>query len=565
LGYMLHKACYIKTVLSFMFLLIGVLAQSQKNWEGIVYWNYTNINLFNYELLNGQEPRLNFTNKNSHVFVNSTGAWFAGDSIVAYIYPNRKKSSFGGVMRPKGKFVRPDFLDTSFLSNTFPFLSRQRITIRINNQIIIDNALLDQLLAGERIIHKYLQSAKIRDQSLLILRCKLQNHDSVIITTSDLQSGAFLDEYRFYKTDPYPCIIASYDLSEKEQFSQLMRKRDSLQLNSDGNRSLGNSIIVSAIHNDLLLLLKRFTNADTLRIQYRLLRSDNKNDTAWKITENEIPVIQFNNMAKGKKYILQLRYNLTPYIIKEYEINVDIYWWQVGYIQVLIAFIAGILLTGTGWSIYKRRKEKQLVSKEEKRKQLELQLNSVRAQLNPHFIFNAMGTLQTLINRVEIEKANIYLGRVSKLMRSALENSTKLLWGLDDELEYLGNYLEIESLRFNFRYIIEVGEDLPVHEVEIPAMLIQPIVENAIKHGLAGAKNGDLLISIKKDLHDMIVCIKDNGPGFKDHVHHRRFGLHLTFERIKLLNQILPARQIRFDINSLPGPTQCIFKFENWL
>jgi hypothetical protein len=562
---MLHKACYIKTVLSLMALLIGMLARGQKNWEGIVYWNYTNINLFNYELLSGQEPRLNFANKNTHFFVNSTSLWFAGDSIVAYIYPNRKKSSFGGVMRPRGKFIKPDFLDTSFLSNTFPLLARQRITIRINNQVIIDNAVLDHLLAGEIFIHKNLQSVKISDQSLLILRCKLQNRDSVIITTNDLHSGAFLDEYRFYKIDPYPCIITSYDLSEKEQFSQLMQERDSLQLNSDGNQSLGNSITVSPIHNDLLLLLKRFTNADTLRIQYRLLRSDSKNDTAWKITENEIPVIQFNNMAKGEKYILQLRYNLTPYRIKEYEIKVGIYWWQVGYVQVLIAFIAGILLTGTAWSFYKRRKDRQLVSKEEKRKRLELQLNSVRAQLNPHFIFNAMGTLQTLINRVEIEKANIYLGRVSKLMRSSLENSTKLLWGLDDELEYLSNYLEIEFLRFNFRYVIEVEEDFPVHEVEIPAMFIQPIVENAIKHGLSGMKDGELLISIKKEFHDMIISIKDNGAGFKDHVHHGRFGLHLTFERIKLLNQVLHSRQISFDIKSLPGDTQCIFKFENWL
>lgn len=562
---MFHRAYYIKSVLSIVLLPIGLLAQSQKNWEGIVYWNYTNINLFNYDLLNSQEPRLNFKNKNTRFFVNSTSAWFAGDSIVAFIYPNRKQSSFGGLMRPRGKFVRPDFLDTSFLSNTFPLLSHQRITIRINNQVIIENAVLDQLLAGETIIHKYLQSVKIRDQGFLILRCKLQNRDSVIITTNELHSGAFLDEYRFYKIDPYPSIIASYDLSEKEQFSQLMRMRDSLQLNSGGNQSLGNSITVSPIHNDLLLLLKRFSNADTLRIQYRLLRSDNKNDSAWKTTENEIPVIQFNNMEKGEKYILQLRYNLTPYRIKEYEIKVGIFWWQVGYVQVLIAFIAGILLSGTGWILYKRRKDKQLVSKEEKRKQLELQLNSVRAQLNPHFIFNAMGTLQTLINRVEIEKANIYLGRVSKLMRSSLENSTKLLAGLDDELEYLRNYLEIESLRFNFRYIIEVEEDFPVHEVEIPAMFIQPIVENAIKHGLSGVKNGELVISVKKEFRDMIISIKDNGPGFKDHVHQGRFGLHLTFERIKLLNQVLHARQISLDIKSLQGDTQCKFKFENWL
>lgn len=528
---------------------MGIPAQSQKVWESLVYWNHTNINLFNYDVLYDKD-----------ILPGGTATWVAGDSIVAFIYPGYSGNE--GLKVSNVKFPTADFQDSAFSS---PLISNHRISIEIDNEVILDKVAMDQLLSGEIIINKYLQTVKFMNRLFLALRCSLKSHDSITITTTNLTNGALLCEYKIYKADPYPRIIAAYDLSEKEQFTQLMQKRDSLQINSEDSLAVGNFITVSPFHNDLLLLLKRFEETDTLRVQYRLLSPRTEHDTSWKTIENEIPVIQFNNMTKGQKYTLQLRYNLTPHVIKEYRIKVDIYWWQITYVQILIAFIAGVVLTGTGWSIYKRRKEKQLLSKEEKRKQLELQMTSVRAQLNPHFIFNAMGTLQFLINHLEIEKANSYLGRVSILMRSALESSTKIMWSLDEELEYIRNYLEIESLRFEFRYTIEVEMNLSAHEVEMPAIFMQPIVENAIKHGLAVVNKGILEISVKKANNTMVICIKDNGPGFKTPENRGRFGLQLTFERIKLLNQILQDRRILFDIESLPGNTQCILQFENWL
>jgi hypothetical protein len=562
---MLQKGIYIKAFICLLPITTSLRVYCQKNWESIIYWNNTNINLFNYDILNREIPRVHLTRNNISSPTHTAFANFAGDTVIAYIYPNRSHASYGGVRESKEKF-NPVFKDTEFLSNTYPVLFHQVITIKINERTILSDADMDEILNSDSSINQYLQTIKLRDKGFLVLRCRLLNRDSIIISTKDKLTGRSLDEYKFYKTDPYPHIIASYDLSEKEQFGQLMQKRDSLQMQSANSElRFPDSIKVSPVHNDMLLLLKRFPESDTLRIEYRLLKASNVKDSAWNITENEIPVIQFNNLDKGEKYTLQLRYNLTPYAVKEYMIMVGIYWWQVAYMQVLIAFIAGILLTAIAWSIYKRRKEKQLALKEDKRKQLELQLNAVKAQLNPHFIFNALGTLQSLVNRIEIEKANIYLGRVSQLMRSTLENSTKFMTGLDEEISYLRNYLEIESLRFDFKYRIEVEENLAVQDIEIPSMFIQPIVENAIKHGLPAAQEGCLCITIKKEQHNLIILVKDNGMGFRGDVQQGRYGLNLTNERIRLLNQVLSPKQIGFSIESLPGSTTCIFKFENWI
>jgi hypothetical protein len=393
----------------------------------------------------------------------------------------------------------------------------------------------------------------------------LGSNDSLIITSKDKFTGKLLDKYIFQKIDSKPSIIGTYDLSKKDQFSRLMRNRDSLQLSDKGGYYLDKDINISPIHNDLLILLKRFPGADSLRIEYRLLRGDTNVKESWNITENEIPILQFNNLERGENYILQLRYNLTPNIVNEYKINVGIFWWQILYVQLLGAFIAGILLTGIGWSIYKGNKERQLLIKEEKRKKLELELSSIRAQLNPHFIFNALGTLQSLINKVEIERANIYLSRVSILIRYALENSIKAMASLEDEFEYLRNYLEIESFRYKFNYKFEIDEDFPLKDIEIPSMLIQPIVENAIKHGLSKIENGNLIISVIKDYNNICITIYDDGPGFDGNRRGGGFGLRLTKERIVLHNSMLEKEQIKFDIYSSSAGTKCVFKFENWL
>lgn len=175
----------------------------------------------------------------------------------------------------------------------------------------------------------------------------------------------------------------------------------------------------------------------------------------------------------------------------------------------------------------------------------EMQLKSIRSQMNPHFLFNALSAIQNLINKGDNEKANHYLTEFSQLMRLTLDKSEKGIVPLSDEIESIKKYLEIERLRFSFEYKILRDPNLNIEEAEIPAMLIQPFVENAIIHGL-NEKNGEkhLSLEFKIDEKGLLCVITDNGIGIgkaksrKNADFNRdKYGLKLAEDRIRLINE----------------------------
>ena len=117
-------------------------------------------------------------------------------------------------------------------------------------------------------------------------------------------------------------------------------------------------------------------------------------------------------------------------------------------------------------------------------------MKALRAQMNPHFMFNSLNAIQQMVLNNENENAFRYLDTYSKLTRKILENSEQKWISLQDEIKFLNLYLEIESLRFQhaFSYEIKTDENISVHEDKVPAMIIQPIVENAIRHGLSAQR-----------------------------------------------------------------------------
>ena len=139
---------------------------------------------------------------------------------------------------------------------------------------------------------------------------------------------------------------------------------------------------------------------------------------------------------------------------------------------------------------YFRTKEKQ--KKERNRRRIrELELRAIRSQMNPHFIFNALSSIQNLINRSASQEANEYLIDFSRLLRKVLATSEKKLVPLSDEIEQLQLYLKLEQLRFPFSYSLTVDKNIEPDAIEIPGMLIQPFVENAVKHGIAPRGTGE--------------------------------------------------------------------------
>lgn len=168
-------------------------------------------------------------------------------------------------------------------------------------------------------------------------------------------------------------------------------------------------------------------------------------------------------------------------------------------------------------------------------------LNSVRAQLNPHFMFNALTSIQNLMHKNDQEAANKYLAKFATLTRNVLNTSENQLIPLDEELKMLEDYLQMEQLRFDFNYCINVDDSINSSNVEVPAMLLQPLVENGIKHGISAKGNiGKIEITIDKKQQDLIMIVEDNGKGFdvKSISERTGYGIKLSEERISLLNEI---------------------------
>jgi LytS/YehU family sensor histidine kinase len=166
---------------------------------------------------------------------------------------------------------------------------------------------------------------------------------------------------------------------------------------------------------------------------------------------------------------------------------------------------------------------------------------ALRAQVNPHFIFNAMNSVLELITDQQYKKASDYLLHFSVLMRRILENSRKEEVVLEQEIDLLNRYMQMERLRFRKEIDcrIEIGPGIDAQQLLVPSMLIQPYVENAFKHGLRhrNDENGRIEIRVVRVQDTVKVTISDNGPGIADAVPKRKkssLGMLINEERIKL-------------------------------
>jgi len=183
------------------------------------------------------------------------------------------------------------------------------------------------------------------------------------------------------------------------------------------------------------------------------------------------------------------------------------------------------------------------------RKNKKIALQSLRREMNPHFIFNSLNSVNLFIAENNEIEANKYLSSYSKLMRAVMENSNNDFIPLGTEMELLGDYLSLECLRFKdkFKYVIIVDENLDMESILIPNMLIQPQLENAVWHGLRYKEEAGILsLTVNRQEDTLCVTVDDNGIGLKrsrelktghqQSLHSR--GQTNTFERIALLNHL---------------------------
>lgn len=212
----------------------------------------------------------------------------------------------------------------------------------------------------------------------------------------------------------------------------------------------------------------------------------------------------------------------------------------------------------------KKRNKKKLAENEQQKNTAKLQLSSIRSQLNPHFLFNALSGIQNLMNKNEAENANKYLSKFARLTRNVLDN--KELISLAQEKTLLDDYLQMEQLRFGFKYEINTSANLDLENIEIPSMLLQPFVENSVKHGIAQkADDGKIIIVFNKKVNDLVLTVTDNGNGFNTTKKYNGLGLALSQNRITLLNGVYKENRFNLAIQSNSNGTKISLTLTDWL
>ncbi|MGB7786251.1 MAG: histidine kinase [Salinimicrobium sp.] len=554
-----------------------------------IFWVNTNIGLFaikstgelqRYLPLHSEE--INFTEKGNLIETNPYGGLRVYSDLDNFKYTHYKsedpqtptmvvsslqqgsKTYFLSIF--SGLYVWENNRFKSYLKNgTWNEKKLKHIT-PLGNDLAISNEFGDVFLVNDEASLKVLKKiprAKISGNSIAFLK---QYHGNLIIGTEKgitlykNDRYIFLDKEQGLKQPLWNAEVSGdqlfvgsnngYYLVDLDGITEAEALVDQLKLKEifiNNNRfplgPLDDEEQVSLAHNENTVLLKFTTNAHPyphkLRYQYRLNTGENWSPPSSKPEiflpflppkdyDVEVKVSDESTGLSFTRPLLQLA--ILPPFWKT--------WWFV------------LLMTGTllimVYSIYQfqinqnRRFEEQKAQIQKRFE--ETKMEALLAQMNPHFIFNAMNSIQYYIMDSDIDKATVFLGDFAKLIRLNLDHCTKPKILLSEEIEYLQAYIRVENTRFNnkIKVVTHLDPSIDTYEVEIPTMLLQTFVENVFVHAFpAGVKNPTLKISFKLISEDILQCkIEDNGVGISKNSNnklHESKGVNLVKERLTLL------------------------------
>jgi sensor histidine kinase YesM len=287
-----------------------------------------------------------------------------------------------------------------------------------------------------------------------------------------------------------------------------------------------------------------FKSEGDISYQYRLLGID----SIWKITKQRL--INFSFLPYGN-YNFEL-FAINKFGVKSKLINVPFRVNKRLYEETYFRIIICLIIISMVFLLFQKRnqvnKEKYLQKLQNAQKIMELEQEALKAQMNPHFIFNCLNAIQHYIIEKDVMSANKFISSFAGLIRQALDNSGRKSISINEEITFLKSYIEIEQNRFEdrFLYQLNVGNEIETDLLQIPPMLIQPFVENAINHGLLHKRNeiGKLDVDFSLSEQMLKIIISDNGIGriasnsFSHHkeISHLSKGIELTKMRISRLN-----------------------------
>ena len=304
------------------------------------------------------------------------------------------------------------------------------------------------------------------------------------------------------------------------------------------------------------------------------------NDTTWSVG-GPLNSVQFSNLKPGG-YKFQVKASSdgkTWSPVRTFGFSISTPFWKTWWFWTLC--IVGIALIIWFWFRYRIKNLEQKAEEEKlkyqmKNELLQLEQKALRLQMNPHFLFNALNSIQGLIIKNDQKSARYYLAKFAHLMRQILDNSRNAIISLDEEIKTLENYLLIEKLskKDTFIYELKVDEEINQATLQIPPMLIQPFIENAIIHAFTGMdKEGKVNINIYRDNALLVVEIIDNGIGrkkageiSKKGINRPSVGIEVTEQRLNANNEGTASEAVKIvdlqDEDGNPTGTMVVLKIK---
>ena len=358
---------------------------------------------------------------------------------------------------------------------------------------------------------------------------------------------------------PHRPYIKSFRIFDREiDFRSMISKDSRISLGYDQNFF---SIEYGDIH---------YFQADKTRFYYMLEGVDED----WQDAGNRRYISYAN--VDGGDYVFRLKVNDT----KEIEVPLFIAtpFWETGWFYgIIAALVALAIFFGHRYRMIQIRKEEKLKADFNK-KISQLEIKALRAQMNPHFIFNSLNSIRYYILKDRNQDASEYITKFSRLLRLILSNSRQNQISLKDELHALRIYIDFEQMRFSKKFdaVIDVDDQIDLERTRIQPMTIQPFVENAIWHGLMPKENErKLMIDVRKNEKYLYIVVEDNGVGRhraeqlkkSELTETKSYGLRITEDRMNVM-KTLEGKQSDFEIIDLhddrgdPCGTRVVIKHE---
>jgi ligand-binding sensor domain-containing protein len=361
---------------------------------------------------------------------------------------------------------------------------------------------------------------------------------------SDVINSVYVDDSLVWVSSPAGVTY----FKEKDISDTSICNLDLTSIVVSGNKLTDSSYRIQLSHRDNNISFDytaiSFKSAGEITYSYKLSGLDN----AW--NETKLTTLSYPSLPPGDYELLLYATNKfgkrSETISIPFSINAP--FWKTIWFWIMVSLIT----TGIAWYLisrrYKRLQERMKEKNETRKRMTELEQASLRAQMNPHFIFNCLNSIQHFILKDDVKQTNHYITQFGSLIRKTMDNSARAVITIADEITYLSSYLDLEHMRFSskFRYEIYVDPSIHTDYTYIPSMLIQPFVENAIRHGIRNKQDDEGFVSIRfeQDKEHLLISIEDNGVGreaskrsrSEQHIEYQSKGITLTQKRIDILN-----------------------------